>query len=351
MTQPRYQVFVSSTFKDLKGERQAVLNAILKLNQFPAGMEIFPAVNDTAWEHIEKVIEVSDYYILIIGGKYGSMDGNGISYTEKEYDFAVSQNIPVLAFIHSQPGKIESDKTELNTKVRKKLDAFKKKVSKHHCNFWKTIEELKENVLASLSQSIVMNPQAGWVKADGIDTKELLTRLAGLQKRHDNLIEENNKIKDSVLFFDETNFIQGDDLFLVKFSFGTDDSYELEISCNQIISAIGENIIIQCEARNIKYFLDSYLLQLFRDTEKYDKKYDGYFNVSIDDKSLSTIEIQLLVLETILVSSVLKQFSAEDTIVRSFGGESLTRIEKTWQLSEKGRKLFLNQKALRQKQI
>jgi hypothetical protein len=97
MTQPRYQIFVSSTFKDLQEERQAVLNAVLKLNQFPAGMEIFPAVNDTAWEHIEKVIELSDYYVLIIGGKYGSIEAeSGISYTEKEYDFAVSKNIHVI---------------------------------------------------------------------------------------------------------------------------------------------------------------------------------------------------------------------------------------------------------------
>ena len=102
MSQPRYQIFVSSTFRDLEDERQAVLKAILELNQFPAGMEIFPAVNDTAWEHIEKVIKESDYYVLIIGGKYGSIDSeSGLSYTEKEYDFAVSQNIPVLAFTHS----------------------------------------------------------------------------------------------------------------------------------------------------------------------------------------------------------------------------------------------------------
>jgi len=58
MSQPRYQIFVSSTLKDLKDEREAVLNAILKLNQFPAGMELFPATNDTAWKHIEKVIQI-----------------------------------------------------------------------------------------------------------------------------------------------------------------------------------------------------------------------------------------------------------------------------------------------------
>ena len=112
-------------------------------------MEIFPAVNDTAWEHIEKVIEVSDYYVLIIGGKYGSIESeSGISYTEKEYDFAVSKNIPVLAFTRSDEDSIPVGKAEMNEEIREKLKHFKQKVgNRHHWNYWKTIDELKANVL------------------------------------------------------------------------------------------------------------------------------------------------------------------------------------------------------------
>lgn len=67
MSQPRYQVFVSSTFRDLQVERQCALDAILELNHFPAGMEIFPAADATPWELIERIIGDSDYYVLIIG--------------------------------------------------------------------------------------------------------------------------------------------------------------------------------------------------------------------------------------------------------------------------------------------
>lgn len=199
MTQPRYQVFVSSTFKDLRDEREAILNAILKLNQFPAGMELFPATNDTAWEHIEKIIKDSDYYVLVIGGKYGSMDETGISYTEKEYDFAVSQNIPVLAFIRSDEDNIPSGKIELDSDVREKLNRFKQKVgNEHHLNYWKSVEELKANVLSSLSMAFVMNPQTGWVKATGIDNTEILSRLAELQQKYDVLLIQNNGLQNSL---------------------------------------------------------------------------------------------------------------------------------------------------------
>ncbi|HQU83033.1 MAG TPA: DUF4062 domain-containing protein, partial [Pyrinomonadaceae bacterium] len=197
MAQPRYQIFVSSTFKDLQEERQAVLNAILKLNQFPAGMEIFPAVNDTAWEHIEKVIEDSDYYVLIIGGKYGSIEAeSGISYTEKEYDFAVSRNIPVLAFTRSDEDSIPVGKAEMNEEVREKLKKFKQKVgNKHHWNYWKSLDELKANVVTSLALAFATNPQKGWEKSGGIEKVDLLERLAELQKKYDDLVEENLHLK------------------------------------------------------------------------------------------------------------------------------------------------------------
>lgn len=57
----RYQVFISSTFVDLVDERQAVLKAILELDQMPAGMELFPASDDEAWRLIRDVIDASDY--------------------------------------------------------------------------------------------------------------------------------------------------------------------------------------------------------------------------------------------------------------------------------------------------
>ncbi len=262
MSQPRYQIFVSSTFRDLQEERQAVLNGILKLNQFPAGMEIFPATNDTAWELIKKVIKDSDYYVLIIGGKYGSMDETGISYTEKEYDFAVSENIPVLAFIHSKPESIAAGKSEMSIELREKLDAFKEKVEKHHCNFWKTIEELKENVLTSLSQSIVMNPQTGWVKAGGIDNTELLSRLADLQKRYDSSVEENKKLKETAISFDSLQFAFGDDVFKVEFNYaGSKKIWQCEVSWINLFFSVGKEAITGCKESDVRYALSSPIIK------------------------------------------------------------------------------------------
>jgi len=79
----RYQIFVSSTQTDLKGEREAVINALTKIGYIAVGMEQFPATDEEQMEFIKPVIDESDYYIVIIRGRYGSLASDGLSYTEK----------------------------------------------------------------------------------------------------------------------------------------------------------------------------------------------------------------------------------------------------------------------------
>ncbi|HJV93592.1 MAG TPA: DUF4062 domain-containing protein, partial [Azonexus sp.] len=79
----RYQVFVSSTYADLKDERQSVIQALMEMDCIPAGMELFPAADEEQWLFIKKIIDDCDYYLLVIGGRYGSTTSDGISYTEK----------------------------------------------------------------------------------------------------------------------------------------------------------------------------------------------------------------------------------------------------------------------------
>lgn len=140
----KYQIFVSSTFEDLKEERRKVQDAILSMYHFPIGMEMFSAADEGQWEIIKETIDSSDYYILIIGYRYGSVIENGedagISYTQKEYRYAVSQGIPVLAFfIDSKKVAVTPDKMEQNVKKRDKLERFKEEVKKiERLNYGKT---------------------------------------------------------------------------------------------------------------------------------------------------------------------------------------------------------------------
>ena len=81
----KFQIFISSTYEDLKEERAKLVATILKDYHFPIGMEMFSADNVEQWEQIRRTIDSSDYYVLVIKRRYGSMTKDGISYTEKEY--------------------------------------------------------------------------------------------------------------------------------------------------------------------------------------------------------------------------------------------------------------------------
>src|ERR1044071_8458243 len=95
----RYQVFVSSTYRDLQEERQEVMQALLELDCIPAGMELFPAANEDQWTLIKRVIDDCDYYIVIVAGRYGSLGPAGVSYTEMEYRYAGERGKPIIAFL------------------------------------------------------------------------------------------------------------------------------------------------------------------------------------------------------------------------------------------------------------
>ncbi|WP_458789993.1 DUF4062 domain-containing protein [Yoonia sp. MH D7] len=108
----KYQVFISSTYTDLIDERKAVEETIIRAGDIPVGMEAFPAADDEQFEFIKTVIDNCDYYVLITAGRYGSLAEDGLSYTEKEFRYAVEKEIPVLFFPHGDIGSISAAHSE-----------------------------------------------------------------------------------------------------------------------------------------------------------------------------------------------------------------------------------------------
>ena len=196
----RYQVFISSTYSDLKEERSRVMKSIMDMDCIPAGMELFPAVDEEQFEFIKRIIDDSDYYILIIGGRYGSMTENGISYTEMEFDYAMSKRIPVIAFIHNDINNIPAGKVDMDPATRERLEQFREKVKKGRLvKFWNSTECLIAEVIISLSQTIKIRPGVGWVRASVQTNAESLQELNDLRKEVDKLREYKRKNEGDIL--------------------------------------------------------------------------------------------------------------------------------------------------------
>ena len=150
----------------------------------PAGMELFPATDASAWQLIKDVIDASDYYVLIIGGRYGSLDETGIGYTEKEYDHAIATKKPVVPLLHEKPDNLPRDKTETDAAAWKRLTAFREKIEKRHtCVYWKNADDLRSKVIVGLTAIIKRQPMVGWVRADEVPTGATLVEVLTLRNR------------------------------------------------------------------------------------------------------------------------------------------------------------------------
>lgn len=186
----RYQVFISSTFVDLKDERRAVASELLADGHIPAGMEDFPATDDRGWKAIKRAIDFCDYYVLLIAGRYGSFDESiGMSWTDREYRYAVEKGRKVLAFIRDA-GEIRSNQEEQDEAGRKRHKEFVATVkSKHLVKGWQGKEDLVGKVTQALAHAIRQDEEEntlppGWVRGDEIPSVATADEIARLSREN-----------------------------------------------------------------------------------------------------------------------------------------------------------------------
>ena len=205
----KYQIFVSSTYMDLVKEREQIIRACLEMGHIPVGMEMFSAADEEQWKIIQRQIDEVDYYVILIAHRYGSTTSEGISYTEKEYDYAVSKGIPVLGFVIDDSATWPADRVDGDEDSKISLVNFKEKVKSKHVNFWNNKDELHAKFSISLMKAFVNYPRSGWVRAEesvGTDVMRELSRLSSenstLRKEIEVLrkkkLEEDDKSKEAI---------------------------------------------------------------------------------------------------------------------------------------------------------
>lgn len=190
----KYDIFISSTYEDLKEERAEVSQAILELGYIPSAMESFPATNETQWEYIKEKIKKSDYFILIVGGKYGSIyPETGLSYTEMEFRYAEEIGIPTIAFLIKDGIDLPQSKIDLESDKIQKMNALKDYLKgKRVCKFYTSKDNLRAVIATSLVNLISRYPRNGWVRSETIE--------AGYLPKEETLLlkEETEKLKKEI---------------------------------------------------------------------------------------------------------------------------------------------------------
>lgn len=194
----KLQVFVSSTYKDLIDERQAAVEAILDEGHIPAGMELFKG-GKSQLETIKRWIDDSDVHLLILGGRYGSIDKDTLlSYTQLEYEYALSRNMPVFAVVLDEEYLLEKSKklgvdNVLELWEKKQLyEDFKKLVETKVVRFANNIDSLKyqiSNYLGTLEDDNNYE-LTGWVRGNNVLDDLSIFNEDKLKNIHKNVLNE-----------------------------------------------------------------------------------------------------------------------------------------------------------------
>jgi hypothetical protein len=235
----KYQIFVSSTYVDLIAERDQIIKAVLEMGHIPVGMEMFSAADEEQWKIIARQIDQSDYYVVIVAHRYGSIT-NGISYTEKEYDYAVQQGIPVIGFVIDDKAPWPNDRVEDDPKKKKALSKFKAKVKSKPVGFWSTAKDLYGSFSIAFMKLFNTNPRPGWVRTTEIGGPEVLAELSRLSSEN---AELRATVADLQKVPDTAHLAQGEDKIAIKLYRGREYITDVPVSWNQIFRVIGHAII------------------------------------------------------------------------------------------------------------
>ena len=333
----RYQVFVSSTYEDLRAERQEVMHALLELDCMPAGMELFPAANEDQWSLIKKVIDECDYYIVISAGRYGSLGPTGQGYTEMEYRYALEVSKPVIAFLHKDPLQLPAGSVEATDAGRSKLTAFRDLLQQKMCKYWETPAELGSVVSRSLVRLTKTTPAVGWIRTDQATEALAAPEVLRLKKRIEELESRLEEARSSAPVGAD-KLAQGDDEYSLDFTFSTTDNhkswqwdYTISVSWDDIFYDIGPLMINEADDHQIRRALNETVqhrsaVARGKDPELKDHTRERDFEIS--DHDFQTIKVQLRALG--LISKSQKPRSIKDTdtywTLTPYGDQVLTRL-------------------------
>lgn len=256
-----FHVFISSTYSDLQEERRRVSEALSKAGQVPEGMEIFPASSQKQIDFIKRVIDRCDYYVVILAGRYGSTISSGESFTELEYEYAVKKGLPTLAFLHSEPQKLDPVKIENDEAKSKRLALFRQRIEQNSLvDYWTAPDQLATKVVAAIAQEVATNPGVGWIRGNKVASEDLLGEINELRKSNDELRMALAATKPIVAV---PNLATLDDTFEIHYEYKT--SYnssalrsKLTLSWREVLAVVGPELRTPGNSSRVETALERY---------------------------------------------------------------------------------------------
>lgn len=259
MTDKRYQVFISATYMDLREERGMLLQTLPSLGCLPSTFEAHTQSLSTM-VNIRRRIDECDYYLLIVGSRYGSLMPSGVSYTHMEYVYAATKQKPMLVLMHESPETRSTEFQEQSIEGKLKFNDFRKVLQRERDNivYWRDVKDL-HNVLHNAIPALIRKyPTVGWSRVikgastgatSTVSNSALEKECEALKRRVKELEAEKEKWLSAGVNSPET-LAKGEDLFDIQYKCKAyaggncqDVFGKTRLSWNELLVSFGSNLL------------------------------------------------------------------------------------------------------------
>ncbi|MEB3863438.1 MULTISPECIES: DUF4062 domain-containing protein [Acinetobacter] len=204
MLDTRYQIFISTSGRDMQPERMVLSQTLVGMGFFAWGLEHRTPLTTTL---ARRQIDECDYVILLLGSQYGEQSISGVSYLSLEYEYALSQAKLIIVFMHEQPENREIDLQETHPQLKDKFLAFRKKLlhEAEHIFYFKTPRELELVIRLNIPLMIEQYGGQGWVPTHQAhqledEIKLLKSKILQLEQRLSEPLTQLNEVAPQDIF-------------------------------------------------------------------------------------------------------------------------------------------------------
>jgi hypothetical protein len=336
MARKKYQVFISSTYEHMKGIRQAAVESILRAGHIPAGMELFSAGDESQLDVIRRWIEESDIFMLILGGRYGSIEPkSGLSYIELEYEHAQKHDKPYFSLVLSEEGmrllEQQFGPEARETAQSARYDGFKSRVLSKVSRIVDDEKDVKLCTMESIHNVEDKHSLTGWVRGnDQVDVQPLLNQVNKLQETMNELTAENARLKQEIGESTQIKDLAGlSDAVSIPIKYvnefrGYDRDKTVTLTWAQLFGLLAPKLLEHPSDSLVRTYLTTELLRLVG--------VDKAYQADMPEQSFQTIKVQLEAMGLVIV----------DYTATVSGGMALF-----WNITEHGKKKMIELRTVR----
>lgn len=310
MIDKRYHVFISTTGADMQPERSVLAQTLASLGFFSWGLETRTPLT-TAFAR--RQIDDCDYFVLLLGSRYGDLSASGVSYVHLEYIYAITKQKPILVIMHESPDSRSPEVQEPTKEGQRKFEDFRRQLQRERDMVvtFREPRELEVILRHAMPQLTQRYPSLGWVRPNDAPMQALQLENEKLKQKNAQLMASGrgrsaarsassleDEVGDSTAL--DVPVVRGDELMSFDYrvhAYQDGNFRELrprrQMTWNELLVAIGPGFRPPAPEENFARLLNEYLnISALRDVQETMPRAHATARCQINVRALHAIKVQ-----------------------------------------------------------